>query len=76
MTSGKCAERAIGRMKRVALQRLLSIPIEVGCEMEDDLYTKIDNDGDGDGDGDGGDDDDDSSRVRNGRKVRTRVLQP
>ena len=46
--------------------------------MKYDLYAKIDNDGDGDGDG--GDDDDesrrqDSSRVRNGRKVRTRVLQ-
>ena len=28
MTSGKSADRAIGRMKRVASQRLLSMPIE------------------------------------------------
>ena len=28
MTSGKSADRAIGRMKRVGLQRFLSMPIE------------------------------------------------
>ena len=42
MTSGKSAGRAIGRMKRVALQRLLSIPIEEDARWRDGLYAKID----------------------------------